>query len=57
MKVITVGIQGIGKCIAEEFKKNGAAIVNNSSSRDRMRQPQTEAILLQNGWMLNEECI
>ena len=24
--VITGGAQGIGKCIAEEFKKNGAAV-------------------------------
>ena len=64
--VITGGANGIGKCIAEEFRRQGAAvcviapfylsklflphfrdggsIINISSSRDRMSQPQTEAI-------------
>lgn len=41
--VVTGGAQGIGRCIAEEFQKAGAAIVNISSSRDRMSQPQTES--------------
>ena len=71
--VITGGAQGIGRCIADEFRKSGAtvcvidkqpgdhfvgdiadrlfklffadgaSIVNSSSSRDRMSQPQTES--------------
>ena len=44
--IITGGAQGIGRCIAEEFAPHsakGAAIVNISSSRDRMSQPQTES--------------
>ena len=40
--IVTGGAQGIGKTIAEEFQKQGA-IVNISSSRDRMSQPQTES--------------
>ena len=41
--VITGGAGGIGKCIREEFEKAGASIINISSSRDRMSQPQSES--------------
>ena len=40
--IVTGGAQGIGKTIAEEYQKQGA-IVNISSSRDHMSQPQTES--------------
>lgn len=40
--VVTGGANGIGKCITEEFRKEGA-LVNISSSRDRMSQAQTES--------------
>ena len=48
--IVTGGAQGIGKTIAEEFQKQGA-IVNISSSRDRMSQPQTESYTAAKGGM------
>ena len=51
--VVTGGAQGIGKCIADCFAREGADVhvidvrpgpfVNISSSRDRMSQPQSES--------------
>ena len=41
--VITGGAHGIGKTVKEEFEAQGACIINMSSSRDRMSQPQTES--------------
>lgn len=51
--IVTGGAQGIGKTIAEEFQKQGA-IVNISSSRDRMSQPQTESYTAAKGGMTKQ---
>ena len=50
-KVVAVigGAHGIGKCIAA-----GASIVNISSSRDRMSQPQTESYTAAKGGMTRQ---
>ena len=42
--VVTGGANGIGKCIAEEFRKQGVKVyVIDKAEGDRMSQPQTES--------------